>query len=214
MLINSKSKIWKRKFLKSSKTSSSLGHIYFSLWRLSLALYLLLATAGEEIPIWMFNILPLHMTTSAYFLLSGKRFESDSWDSIFATINDLFTNNRGKIIIFYPTKSEDDGLRYFWISSQTPNNFSIEQLGRTSVPYLIQEESIGTGKTPFEVLSSRSLNKASRLNITLQTSLVNHLHKVALTHLLLWQIFEVYQKRTLSFTIPYNIKRNYPDFFH
>jgi hypothetical protein len=172
---------------------------------------MLFATLVNSSDVGMWNlILPLHMTLSAYFLMSGKRFESNLWTPIRITIDDLMNNAIGSVITIFPHVDDKDGrIQYLAKEDRTLSGGLLNDLTVKNTPFLIKSDSMETIAT-YNVISYDGLNDLSRLNITISRTLMNRQHRTALSHVLIWQLFELYLDEDHILEIPYNLKRRNP----
>ena len=166
---------------------------------------------GADIGNWNI-ILPLHMTLSAYFLISGKTFESNLWTPIRLTIDDLIRNATGSIITMYPKIDDSSSqVQYYWKADRELSHSPLNNLTIKNTPFLIKDTDLNHLTTVYGALHYDGLNETSRINLPLSRGLVNSQHRTALSHILMWHLFELYLDEDFKLEIPYNIKRGNSD---
>jgi hypothetical protein len=166
---------------------------------------------GADIGDWNI-ILPLHMTLSAYFLISGKTFESNLWTPIRLTIDDLIRNSPGSIITMYPNVDDSSSrVKYYWKADRESSHSLIADLTIKNTPFLIKDTNLNHLTTVYQALNYDGLNETSRLNLPLSRGLINRQYRTALSHILIWHLFELYLDEDFKLEIPYNIKRGNSD---
>lgn len=162
---------------------------------------------NSDVGMWNI-ILPLHMTLAAYFLMSGKRFESNLWTPIRITIDDLMRNDIGSVITMYPHVDDKNGMiRYFWKEDRLLSGGLLNDLTVKNTPFLIKNSDFTDSTATYNVITYDGLNDLSRLNITISRTLINQQHRTALSHVLIWHLFELYLDEDYTLEIPYNLKR-------
>jgi len=200
---------WFVKLKETIKSTKPLLVIFMILYS---TLMLFMSVSKVSTPEGLNVIIPAHMTLAFFFLMSGKRFESNYWTPIRFTIDDLIVNDNGTVIAIYPRVSRNNGVQYFWKEDRILIGDLITNLSVENIPFMLIIESTNNDSTRhYKAISYDRLNEVSNLNITLSRSLVNRQNRTSLSHILIWQLFELYRNIDYSFEIPYNIKRENPD---
>jgi len=162
---------------------------------------------GADIRGWD-TFLPLHMTLSAYFLMSGKTFESNPWTPIRLTIDDLIRNAPGSIITMYPNIDESSSqIRYHWKADRELSHRLVADLTIRNTPFLIKNTNVNHLSAIYDPLHYDGLNDTSRINLPLSRGLLDKQYRTALSHILIWHLFELYLDEDFKLEIPYDIKR-------
>ena len=161
--------------------------------------------------IWEY-IIPVHITIVSFYILYGRKFESDFWSPISTTINSMMLNEPSKIIIFLPIIDKSRRIRYVWRKDRTDIERALGSEKFSPIPFLIKEKDNNQRNAIYIPISYESLMNQSKTTITLSRKLVNAQERTALCHILLWNLFELYQKQNSDFNIPYNVKRSHKSF--
>ena len=158
------------------------------------------------------NIIPFHITIVSFYILYGRKFESNFWTPISTTINSMIINEPGKIIIFLPMIDDNRKVRYVWRKDRKDVERALGLKKFSPIPFLIKENDNNDRNAIYVPISYESLMNKSKTTITLSRKLVNAQERTAQSHILLWNLFELYQKQNHEFNIPYNVKRSHRSF--
>ena len=158
------------------------------------------------------NAIPFHITIVTFYLLYGRKFESNFWTPISTTINGMMINEPGNIIIFLPMIDDNRKVRYVWRKDRKDVERALGLKKFSPIPFLIKEKDNNHRNAVYIPISYESLMNKSKTTITLSRKLVNAQERTALSHILLWNLFELYQKQNREFNIPYNVKRAHRSF--